>query len=118
MTDRGQLPPVNVRIFYFGEPWDAPRLDPDGTSEPIVEGDRGVLQPILDLDDDQNPLVREGARHAECELLAAVGHTVGACNCTMPDAGRREMARRCVELVDEGRAVRGLGTWWTYVGAS
>lgn len=114
----------SVLIHYFGEPWDAPILDGDNCIRvpvprylrcydcqvPFVEGDRGLLRPILDLDDARNPVVREGAIHTECDLLSTCGHVFGVCNCTMPkDMSRRDMALAALAALNKIRAQDGLG---------
>ena len=113
-----------MTICYFGDRWDAPMLDgvdcvqvPVPTHlrcsdcrELIVEGDRGLLRPVLDRDDAGEPVARESAIHVECDLLSTCGHVFGVCHCTMPaDMSRREMALAALAALNEVRAREGTG---------
>lgn len=87
-------------LEYFGDRWDAPRLDravqistPVGAPclfcrEPIADGDRGLVTSVI-YELAQEP-VREFA-HAECEL--ADGLLYGVCPCTGFNTCSRAAAR-------------------------
>lgn len=115
-------------IFYFGDKWDVPMLD-EGDSlrveqvplpthlsctncgESFVEGDRGLLRPVLGLDGEgQLKLAaREGGVHAECDMRAMIGHQFQACDCYLPTLSWREQGRQVWERVNEQRRAGGLG---------
>lgn len=121
---------------WFGEPWPEParraaacaddRLrvpTPAGQpclwcAEDVVDGDRGQLLPVAELDDHGRPVALVRPIHAECLLrsvLGGPGHLLGTCGChgdgfttDDPDLGYtpREAARWVWDWVRE----HGAGT--------
>ena len=115
-------------IQYFGERWDAPRVDnaievatPVGQkclycTEPVEDGDRGLMTPyVRDVDGEASSGI--APVHMECDLRMAIGnvaHLQGRCRChTTEPAGEppksfRDEARETLAWVNAERARRGL----------
>lgn len=71
-------------------------------TEPVAEGDRGILMPAVDMGPDGKPQMTILPAHAECQLRMGAGgpaHWLGNCTCSGghcdPDLGMppREAAR-------------------------
>lgn len=108
---------------FFGERWDAPRVDdaaqvatPVGErclhcDEPIEPGDRGLLTPSFlgKAGDDGYEWVMR-AVHLECELSSTLSHAMGQCRtCHVDHPTIRPEARATLGAVNEQRQARGLG---------
>jgi hypothetical protein len=108
-----------MTTVYFGERWDAPRVD-DATqietpigqkclycTESIKDGDRGLLMPWADVDSSGIAPV-----HMECDLRMGVGdvaHLEGQCGSRDLAEARswREEAREVLAWFNGKRALQG-----------
>lgn len=110
-----------IVLAYFGEKWDAPRLDPtEGVQimqvptplgkpclwcqQPIELGDRGLMQPTVR----QAGSTLEPA-HMECDMLPVVGHQMGVCTCTGFTGDHRAAALELLKRINDQRALAGWG---------
>ncbi len=100
---------------YFGQPRGAPFLadaqrvpTPVGQPclechEPIVEGDQGVVMPLL-YEADGAPACRQAPEHRECMLLGVLGHVAGTCFCHEGLGSIRERGRATVAWAEANRS--------------
>jgi len=103
-----------VHTLFFGERWDAPMVDdaqqvptPIGLAcfnctEPVVEGDRGLIRTVVRMVDGE-PVGSAEPTHAECDLIGVMGHQMGVCSCTGYDTTTRAAAQVLWQRIGEER---------------
>ena len=80
-------------MLIFGPPWPS-RAYRDGEQSPTPVGAPCLfcLEPIEEYDRGFT-FVNGSTAHAECQLLAVIGHDFGVCSCTGFDNPSRDSAR-------------------------
>ncbi len=123
-----------VVVEFFGERWDAPRLDQDEgrcvrqiptptgqtcvyCTEPVVDGDRGLMVWWGSIEERGRLRTTRTPVHAECEMRTVMGspaHLNGTCYCATgrpdpePVGSYRDEAREVWRIMNTKRSRAGL----------